>query len=106
MIRRKRSMILIAIVLSISIGIAWRYVYLFCHSTPERVIRTDLFFVRHHFVDAFRTKISEYPIRYKPDIARYVCKDPAIGPDFYSVDYKYLGKFKFWYIYWPGTGGG
>lgn len=106
MIRRKWIVIPLAIIICISIGIGCGYLYLFCHSTPERVIRTDLFFARHHFIDAFRTQINEYPVRYKPDIARYTCRNPSIGPDFYSIDYKYLGQFKFWYIYWPGTGGG
>lgn len=105
MIKRKK-IIAIIVVIIISIGVGGRYLYFYCHSTPERTIRTDLFLVRHHFIDAFRTQISEYPIRYKSDIAQFICRNPAIGPDFYSVDFKYIGKYKFWYIYWPGTGGG
>lgn len=80
---------------------------IYSHSTIERAIRTDLF-LKGYFVKAFKTEIFERPISDTQYGAQYFCNNPAIGPDSYDIDYKYsyLGKVKYWYINWAGTGGG
>lgn len=79
--------------------------YLFIHSSPERVIRSSLFF-QHYFVDSFKTHIVEDPIGFTNHSTRYYCVDPGIGPDRYNIEFKYIGKFKLYYIDWKHTGGG
>jgi hypothetical protein len=74
--------------------------YLFRHSTPERLIRSNLFFIGY-FISAFTTDI------YKAEIDSqygqfYACKNPAIGPDRYA----FIRENGLWYINWNGTGGG
>lgn len=80
---------------------------IYTHSTIERVIRTDLFF-NGYVVNAFNTEISERPISDPKYGTKYICRNPAIGPDSYDIDYKYsyFGRVKYWYINWAGTGGG
>lgn len=79
---------------------------IFTHSTAERVIRTDLFF-KGYFLEAFKTEISQRPISDSQYGTKYICTNPAIGPDSYDIDkkHKYFEKFEYWYI-GPGTGGG
>ncbi|WP_234123780.1 hypothetical protein [Clostridium hydrogenum] len=75
-------------------------IYIFCHSTPERAIREDLF-KQGYFIGAFNTKI--YKSRYDEQYGQsYSCKQPVIGPDFYSV----TKENGLWYINHDGTGGG
>ncbi|WP_246615548.1 hypothetical protein [Clostridium thailandense] len=74
--------------------------YLFCHSTPERLIRTDLFFTGH-LIGAFTTDVFKngMDLQYGQF---YSCKNPGIGPDHYA----FFKKNGFWYINRNGTGGG
>jgi hypothetical protein len=85
--------------------IAFCLLFIFIHSTPQRLIRADLFF-KHHFIGAFQTQIKESSIIDTQYGSRYYCENPSIGPDYYDINFKFIGKLKFWYIYWPGTGGG
>lgn len=80
---------------------------IYTYSTIERVIRKDLF-LRGYFIEAFKTEISELPIDDKQYGTLYICNNPAIGPDHYDIDYKYIyfGKVKYCYINLAGTGGG
>lgn len=92
--RLKKLIIFIIIVLAF-VGI-----YLFSHSTPERSVRSNLFF-NGHLIAAFTTDI------YKANIDLqygqfYACKNPAIGPDHYT----FIKKNGLWFINWNGTGGG
>lgn len=90
-----KKIVSFAIIVIVIIG-----TYLFCHSTPERLIRTDLF-LKGHFTDAFTTEI--YKVGVDAQYGQfYSCKNPAIGPDFYSFN----KKNGIWYINWAGTGGG
>ncbi|NFA58984.1 hypothetical protein K8O96_05860 [Clostridium sporogenes] len=93
----------VKIILSCTILLSF---YIYTHSTAERVIRTDLF-LKGYFIEAFKTEISELPIADKQYGTLYICNNPAIGPDHYDIDYKYIyfGKVKYWYIN-LGTGGG
>ena len=80
---------------------------IFTHSTIERVIRRDLFF-KGYIIEALKTEISKRPIPDPQYGDKYICRNPAIGPDSYDVDskYKYFGILKYWYINPSGTGGG
>ena len=74
--------------------------YLFNHSTPERLIRSNLFF-NGHFIGALTTEV------YKGEIDSqygqfYFCKNPRIGP----YKYSFIKKNGLWYINWNGTGEG
>ncbi|WP_223919233.1 hypothetical protein ACFLKA_12260 [Clostridium caseinilyticum] len=92
----------VKIILSCTILLSF---YMYTHSTVERVIRTDLF-LKGYFIKAFKIEISELPIPDKQYGTLYICNNPAIGPDHYDIDYKYIfGKVKYWYIN-LGTGGG
>lgn len=74
--------------------------YLFCHSSPKRLIRTDLF-IKGHIIGAFTTNI--YELQYDSQYGElYSCKNPAIGPDHYA----FKKKNGLWYINLDGTGGG
>lgn len=74
--------------------------YLFCHLTPEKAIRTDLFF-SGYIVGALKTEVfisNEAPWK-----DRYFCKNPGIGPDFIAVR---KGELGLWYIDYKNSGGG
>ncbi|MBE1304199.1 hypothetical protein FDE98_14285 [Clostridium sporogenes] len=96
----------VKIILSCTILLSFIGFHIYTHSTIERVIRKDLF-LKGYFIEAFKTEISELPIADKQYGTLYICNNPAIGPDHYDIDYKYIyfGKVKYWYIN-LGTGGG
>lgn len=73
--------------------------YLFSHSTPERSIRTYLFF-DGYLAKALKTEVcmsNETPWKDK-----YYCKNPGIGPDFIAVEKSNLGL---WYVDVKNSGG-
>jgi hypothetical protein len=74
--------------------------YLYIHATPERLIRSNLFF-NGYFTTAFTTDIDKTNIDMQYG-QFYACKNPAIGPDHYA----FIRKNGLWYINWNGTGGG
>lgn len=76
-------------------------IFLFCHSTPERTIRTYLFF-DGHMIDSIRTEV--FPGRIDLQYGEQYCtKNPAIGPDFISVDKGVMGL---WFVNKKTSGGG
>ena len=89
-----------AIISSIAITTSFAGAYLFCHSTPERVIRSDLFF-EGHIIGAFNTDVYKGGVDLQYG-QFYVCRNPAIGPDQYTL----IEKNGLWYINLNGTGGG
>jgi hypothetical protein len=74
--------------------------YLLCHSTPERLVRSNLF-LKGHFISAFTTNVHKTAMDGQYG-QFYACKNPVIGPDHYA----FIKKNGFWYINWAGTGGG
>jgi len=74
--------------------------YLFSHSTPERAIRSSLFF-NGHFIGALTTEVykAEMDSQYGQF---YSCKNPRIG----QYEYSFIKKNGLWYINWNGTGEG
>lgn len=72
--------------------------YLFCHSSPERIIRSNLF-MNGHFINAFRTEIF-ISAEDKQFGKLYSCKNPTLGPDHYA----FKKENGLWYIDWDGTG--
>lgn len=77
---------------------AWGY--LFSHSTPERSIRTYLFF-DGYLAKAFITDV--YMSNDESWKNKYYCKNPGIGPDFIAVEKSNLGL---WYVDLKNSGGG
>lgn len=74
--------------------------YLFCNSTPEKSIRTYLFF-NGYLAKALKTDI--YMSNETPWKGKYYCKNPGIGPDFIAVEKSNLGL---WYVDLKNSGGG
>ena len=74
--------------------------YLFCHSTPDKSIRTYLFF-NGYLVKALKTEI--YMSNGTPWKGKYYCKNPGIGPDFIAVEKSNLGL---WSVDLKNSGGG
>lgn len=70
-------------------------IYLFCHLTPERAIRTDLFF-RRYIIGALKTEISPWK-------DKYFCKNSGIGSDFIAVR---KGELGLWHIDYKNSGVG
>lgn len=75
--------------------------FLFIHSTPERLIRADLF-MKGHIFDAFKTQIVMSRID-KQYGKNYSSRNPSIGPEYYDIDQGFWGL---WFINHNGTGGG
>jgi hypothetical protein len=74
-------------------------VYLFCHSTPVRSIRTYLFF-NGYFTKALKTEVCiSNEVSWK---GKYYCNNPGIGPDFIAVKKRLLGL---WYVDPKNSGG-
>ena len=75
--------------------------YVFCHSIPERSIRTYLFF-DGHVIDSIRAEvfIGRDDMQYGK---QYSTKNPGIGPDFISVN---RGVFGLWFVDLKNSGGG
>ena len=70
----------------------------FIHSTPERLIRCDLFF-NGHPIGAFTTDV--YKLKIDSQYGQmYSCKNPIIGP----YNYSFIKKNGLWYINHAGTG--
>lgn len=74
--------------------------YLFSHSTPERAIRTYLFF-DGYLTKAFITEV--FMSNEAPWKGKYYCKNPGIGPDFIAVE---KGDLGLWYVDLKHSGGG
>ena len=88
------------IIISVIIVVVLLGIYLFCHSTPEMSIRSNLF-LKGHFISAFTTDV--YKTVMDSQYGQfYACKNPAIGPSHYA----FIKNNGFWYINWSGTGGG
>lgn len=87
--------IIFAIIVSTSVVI-----YLLSHSTPERSIRTYLFF-DGYLAKALQTDV--YMSNRTPEKGKYYCKNPGIGPDFIAVEKSNLGL---WYVDLKNSGGG
>jgi hypothetical protein len=95
LLKSRKKIIIFLVIIAVFVG-----TYLFRHSTPERLVRSNLFF-KGYFISAFTTDI------YKAEIDSqygqfYACKNPAIGPDRYA----FIKENGLWYINWNGTGGG
>ncbi|MFT8352025.1 hypothetical protein [Clostridium saccharoperbutylacetonicum] len=73
---------------------------LFSHSTPEKSIRTYLFF-NGYLAKALKTDI--YMSNETPWKGKYYCENPGIGPDFIAVEKSNLGL---WYVDLKNSGGG
>lgn len=97
-IRPKRIILSILIIVILLLGTSMAYI--FCHSTPQMAIRTELF-GEGHFISAFTTHIHKIGV--DSDYGQfYACRKPAVGADHYA----FIKKNGFWYINWQGTGGG
>jgi hypothetical protein len=90
----KKCIIFVIIVLAFSGS------YLFCNSTPEKSIRTHLFF-NGYLAKALKTDI--YMSNEIPWKGKYYCENPGIGPDFIAVEKSNLGL---WYVDLKNSGGG
>jgi exopolysaccharide biosynthesis protein len=96
-IRPKHIIIYILIIVILLLGTSKAYI--FCHSTPQRAIRTELF-KEGHFISAFNTHIHKIGV--DSDYGQYyACGEPAVGADHIAC----INKNDFWYINWQGTGG-
>ena len=73
--------------------------YSICHSTPQRAIRTNLFF-NGYVIKALKTEICVS--NEDPWVGMYYCINPPIGSDFYAVKKDNLG---FWHIDYKKSGG-
>ncbi|WP_160689205.1 hypothetical protein [Clostridium sp. C2-6-12] len=74
--------------------------YIFCHSTPERSIKSYLFF-NGYSVNAFITEV--YMCNDDSFAGKYYCKNPGIGPDSIAVK---KSNFELWYVDLQNSGGG
>lgn len=74
--------------------------YVFCHFTPERSIKTYLFF-NGYFASAFITEV--YMHNTPPFNGKYYCKNPGVGPDSIAVK---KSNFDIWYVDLQNSGGG
>jgi hypothetical protein len=91
---------IVSLLILIIVVVAFIGTYLFSHSTPERSIRTYLFF-DGYLTKAFRTEVhmsSEVPWK-----GKYYCTNPGVGPDFIAVD---KGNLGLWYVDLKHSGGG
>lgn len=74
--------------------------YVFCHSTPERSIKSYLFF-DGYFANAIITEVCMHS---DPHFnGKYYCKNPGIGPDSIAVK---KSDFELWYVDLQNSGGG
>lgn len=93
------SLIMAIVFLIIAVGV-FIETYLFSHSTPERSIKTYLFF-DGYLTKAFITEV--YMSNEVPWMGKYYCKNPGIGPDFIAVE---KGDLGLWYVDLKHSGGG
>lgn len=93
---KKKTIIITSIIIVCLLIIA-----IYSHSTPERSIRTYLFF-HGHPVECFKTTVfkSREDSQYGK---QYSCKNPGIGFDFFSCK-KILGFI--WVVDKENSGGG
>lgn len=75
--------------------------YIYSHSTPERAIRSMLFY-SGHFKSAFTTEI--YKLGNDPDYGeQYSCRSPKVGPQHITL---YKSEIGLWHINRSGSGEG
>lgn len=75
--------------------------YIFVHSSPERVVREYLI-GQGYFIKAFETEV--YKSSVSPEYGQqYSCKNPGIGPDFFTFKRGFLNLY---FTNHDGTGGG
>lgn len=84
----------------ITLFISIIFMFIFVHSSPERVIRLNLI-CNGYVIDAFKTDIY-LSTEDAPWHGKYYCKNPSIGLDFYSVK---KGFLNLWFIDNKNSGG-
>jgi hypothetical protein len=97
----KKKVIIFSTIIILIVGSVGAHLFrdsTFIHSTPERLIRCDLVF-NGHPISAFTTYVYKSKIDSQYG-QMYSCKNPSIGPDYYS----FIEKNGLWYINWHGTG--
>lgn len=91
---------IVSLLILVIMVVAFIGTYFLSHSTPERSIRTYLFF-DGYLTKAFITEVhmsNEAPWK-----GKYYCKNPGIGPDFIAVK---KGDLGLWHVDLKHSGGG